>query len=221
MATASSTAARLLPAAMAALIFSSLMFLGMYLLISGPSAGLTKADALPTIDFVRLKRESELQTIERRKPPPPPPPKTPPPPPKLKVATDTPPEATPLPFNMPNLGLSASVGGGPFLGQMGAGAPAAGPALFDGDIIPLQRIAPQYPRRAATEGIEGYVVIQFIVNADGTVREAKVIEGRPRGVFDAAAISAALKWKFKPKVVDGKPVDQRGTQKLEFKLNDE
>lgn len=212
---------RLLPAAVAGLTFSALMFLMLYGLISRHGGGIDKADTLPTIDFVRLKRETDLQTIERRKPPPPPPPKNPPPPPKLKVSADTPQDVTPMPFNMPNLGLSASVGGGPFLGQMGSGAPATGMSMFEGDIIPLQRIAPQYPRKAATDGIEGYVKLQFIVNADGTVREAKVIEAKPRGIFDAAAISSALKWKFKPKVVDGKAVEQKGVQTIDFKLGEE
>jgi len=127
-----------------------------------------------------------------------------------------------MPFNMPNLGLSASVGGGPFLGQLGSGAgPATGMSMFEGDIIPLQRIAPQYPRKAASEGIEGYVKLQFIVNSDGSVREAKVVEAKPRGIFDAAAIAAALRWKFKPKVVDGKPVEQKGVQTIDFNLGEE
>lgn len=217
-----SASTRMLPAAVAGLVFSALMFLGLFGLISRHGGGIDKADTLPTIDFVRLKRETDLQTIERRKPPPPPPPKNPPPPPKLKVAADTPQDVQPMPFNMPNLGLSASVGGGPFLGQLGSGAgPATGMSMFEGDIIPLQRIAPQYPRKAATDGIEGYVKLQFIVNSDGTVREAKVVEAKPRGIFDAAAIAAALRWKFKPKVVDGKPVEQKGVQTIDFNLGEE
>ncbi|HEX4872037.1 MAG TPA: energy transducer TonB, partial [Nevskiaceae bacterium] len=161
----------------------------------------------------------DLQTIERRKPPPPPPPKTPPPPPKLKVASDTPPQQSPLPFNIPNLGLNASVGGGPFIGEMGAGGGAMG--LFDGDIIPLAKIAPQYPRQAARDGIEGYVKLEILVNPDGTVKSARVIEAKPRGVFDSAAVTTVLKWKFKPRVVDGRPVEQKGTQVLEFNLSGE
>ncbi len=211
---------RMLPSLLGGLVVAFLMFWMLFGLINRHGGAIERSDGLQTIDFVRLKRESDLQTIERRKPPPPPPPKTPPPPPKLKVATDTPPQQSPLPFNMPNLGLSTNVGGGPFLGELGAGAPSAGAGLFDGDIIALQRIAPQYPRQAARDGVEGYVKIQFTVNADGTVREAKVLESKPRGVFDAVAISAALKWKFKPKVVDGKPVDQRGVVPLEFKLGE-
>jgi protein TonB len=70
---------RIVPAILGSFIVSSLMFWGMHFLIQGHYAGMQKADTLPTIDFVRLKRQSELQTIERRKPPPPPPPpKTPP-----------------------------------------------------------------------------------------------------------------------------------------------
>ena len=215
----SSTSTRALPAIIGGFVVASLMFWMMYFLIRGHGGGLEKSDTLPTIDFVRLKRETDLQTIERRKPPPPPPPPKTPPPPKLKVASETPQES-PVPFAMPNLGLSTSVGGGPFLGQMGTGGGGPVATLFDGDIIPLQRIQPQYPRQAARDGIEGYVKIEFTVNADGTVRGTKVLDSKPRGVFDAAATSAALKWKFKPKVVDGKPVEQRGVQTLEFKLGE-
>lgn len=216
-----SPTARMLPAMALSLIVSALMFWVMYLLIQGHRATMEKADTLPTIDFVRLKRETELQTLERRKPPPPPPPPKTPPPPKLKVAATDTPQESPLPFNMPNLGLSANVGGGPFLGQLGSGggAPAAG--LFDGDIIPLQRIAPQCPRKAALDGLDGIVTVQLLVNADGTVRSAEVQSAKPRGVFESAAVSAVLKWKFKPRVVDGKPVEQRGKVDIKFNCSGE
>jgi protein TonB len=196
------------------------MFWGMHFLIQGHHAGMQKADTLPTIDFVRLKRQSELQTIERRKPPPPPPPPKTPPPPKLKVSADTPQES-PLPVNMPSLGLSANVGGGPFLGPMGSGGGAVGPALFEGNITPLQRIAPQCPRRAAEDGLSGEVVLEILVNADGSVESATVLSSKPRGIFDAAAVSAAKRWKFKPQVVDGKPVPQKGRQPLTFNCGEE
>jgi protein TonB len=48
-----------------------------------------------------------------------------------------------------------------------------------------------------------------------------VVEAKPRGVFDSAAITAALKWKFKPRVVDGKPVDQRGVVQIDFNFEGE
>ena len=37
-------------------------------------------------------------------------------------------------------------------------------------------------------------------------------------IFDAAAIQAVLKWKFKPRVIDGVPVKQVGLTTIEFNL---
>ncbi|MGQ0622663.1 MAG: energy transducer TonB [Panacagrimonas sp.] len=215
------TLLRMLQALGLALVFSVGLFWVMHSLIQGDGGGVRTVDALPNIDFVRLKRDTEAETITRRKPPPPPPPKQPPPPPKMHIASEAPPKNEPLPFNIPNLGLAANVGGGPFLGEMAAGAPGGGMGLFEGDIIPLQRIAPQYPRQAARDGVTGYVKIEFTVNPDGSVRDARVIEAKPRGVFDAAAITAALKWKFKPKVQDGQPVAQKGVVQVDFNLEGE
>ena len=187
----------------------------MYFLIHGTGHRFDKSENLNTIDFVRLKKDSDLETRERRKPPPPPPPKTPPPPPKMQIAQEQVQQQAPTPFPMPNLGLAPGVGGGPFIGTLGAAG--AG----EGDIIPLVRIQPQYPRAAALDRIEGSVKMEFIVNADGTVRNARVISANPPGVFEQSAITAALKWKFKPKIVDGKAVEQRAVQELTFKLEDE
>jgi protein TonB len=91
--------------------------------------------------------------------------------------------------------------------------------MFDGDLIPLQRIPPQYPRDAARAGITGWVIVEVLVNPDGTVRSARVTDAKPKGLFEAAAVQAALRFKFKPKVVDGKPVEQKGSQKIDFNLN--
>jgi periplasmic protein TonB len=200
--------------AYAALVTIALSWL-MHLLIHGPGRKGEKGEALQAIDFIRLKKDSDITERERRKPPPPPPPKTPPPPPQMKVATEQQVQS-PTPFNIPNLGLSPGIGGGPFLGAIGGGFGGG-----DSDIIPLVRISPQYPRQAALDRIEGSVTMEFIVNPDGTVRNVRIVAANPPGVFEQAAITAALKWKFKPKVVDGKPVQQKGVQPMVFKLEDE
>jgi periplasmic protein TonB len=51
------------------------------------------------------------------------------------------------------------------------------------------------------------------------VRSARAVESQPRGVFEASAVLAAQRCKFKPKMVDGKPVEQRGRRKWNFDLN--
>jgi len=190
------------------------MFLSMQLLITGGKYSAEEGATLATVDFVRLKKDTDLTERERKKPPKPEPPKTPPPP-RMKIETP-PPDSTPVPFKMPKLDLSANVSGGPFLGAV-----ASGDASGYSDLIPVMRIAPQYPRAAARDGITGYVVFELIINPDGTVRSAKPIDAKPRGVFESAGMQAIMKWKFRPKMEEGKPVETRGTQKVDFNLEDE
>jgi protein TonB len=208
---------RLLPPLAAALALSLGFFWLMYSVTHVAGYHADKGEPLQTIDFVRLKRDTEVETLERRKPPPPPP-KEPPPPARMKVASsEAQQQQAPTPFAMPNLDLTTSVGGGPIVGEMGSGGPALA-GLFDGDIIPLQRLPPQYPRDAARNRITGWVNLEVQVNADGSVRTARVVDAKPKGLFEASAIAAVLKWKFKPRVVNGQPVAQRGIQKIEFNL---
>ena len=89
----------------------------------------------------------------------------------------------------------------------------------DRDVIPLVRIEPDYPPRAASRGIEGYVVVQFTITPAGTIKDPKVVEAQPEGIFDSAAIKAVSKWKYNPKIEEGVAVERRGVQvKLAFKL---
>jgi len=205
---------RIVPIFGLALGVSLALFGLMHVVISATGHGVEKAEALQTIDFVRLRRDSQVESLERRKPPPPPP-KPPPPPSKMRVETANV-QAAGGGFAMPNVELNANVTGGAFVGQMGSGGVGG---MFDGDIIPLQRIPPQYPRDAARSGITGWVQLEVLVNADGTVRSARVIESKPKGLFEASAVQAVMRWKFKPKVVNGQPVPQRGSQRIEFNLN--
>jgi protein TonB len=195
------------------ILFSLVLFALLYGAIHAGKFVAEEREQLQTIDFVRLKRDSEVETLSRRKPPPPP--AQPPPPAKMRVAAEAV-QQGPAGMEIPTLNLSATVGGGPIGGQVGKGG-AGG--MFDGDLLPLQRIPPQYPRDAARAGITGWVQLEVLVNADGTVRTAKVLDSKPRGIFEASAVQAVMRWKFKPKIQDGKPVEQRGSQKIEFNLN--
>jgi len=193
-------------------LFSLVLFALLYSAIHAGKFVADKTQVLQTIDFVRLKRDSEVESLSRRKPPPPP--AQPPPPAKMRVAAESV-QQGPGAMEIPTLNLSATVGGGPIAGQMGK---AAG-GMFDGDLLPLQRIPPQYPRDAARGGISGWVQLEVLVNADGSVRSARVVDSKPRGIFEASAVQAVMRWKFKPKIENGKPVEQRGSQKIEFNLN--
>ena len=209
--TAITAQTRFLRPALYAAGFTFAMFWTMHLLIVGGKYLADQGESLATVDFVRLKKESELETRERKKPPKPEPPKQPPPP-KMKIDTP-PPDAPPTPFQMPKLNLPTTISGGPFIGSY-----VGGDMTGYSDLIPLVRISPQYPRNAARDRIEGMVVFEVTINPDGTVKSARPIKAQPRGVFESAAMQAILKWKFKPKVVDGKGVEATGIQPIEFKM---
>ena len=89
-----------------------------------------------------------------------------------------------------------------------------GAATSDGDYLPIVKVAPQYPRRALKKGIEGYVTLEFTVTTLGTVVDPVVIEAKPKNIFDRAAINAAKKFKYKPKVVDGKAQEVTGVRNI-------
>ena len=89
----------------------------------------------------------------------------------------------------------------------------------DGEYLPIVKVAPIYPRRAQTRGIEGYVVLEFTVTTTGAVRDPVVVEAKPKGIFDRAASNAALKFKYKPKVVNGQPIEVPGVRnRITFEL---
>ena len=92
----------------------------------------------------------------------------------------------------------------------------------DGEYLPMYKVKPQYPRRAQQRGIEGWVVVEFTVTETGTVEDPVVSSSDPPGIFDRAAINAALKFKYKPRVVDGKAIRVSGVKnRIIFELEDE
>ncbi len=167
------------------------------------------------LDFIQVDQD-EIENIRKRTPPPKPePPKKPPPPPKLTVdAMDRPQQQMPK-MQMPRIDLGIGAGSGPYLGNW-----SAGDASAEGDVIPIVRIEPQFPREALVKGIEGWVVVEFTIEPDGTVSDPRVVDSNPRRMFDRNAIRAIYKWKFKPRIVDGQPVARRATQRLDFNLNE-
>src|SRR5690606_13556723 len=87
-------------------------------------------------------------------------------------------------------------------------------AAAGGEYLPIVKVAPIYPQRALARGIEGWVLVEFTVTTSGTVRDVRVVEAEPQGLFDRAAMDAAAKFKYKPRVIDGKPVEVEGVQNL-------
>jgi len=181
---------------------------GMQALISGGNNALTEAPRGNVLDFIRLKKEQDV-TKKERKPQKPAKPKTPPPPmvqPQMQQANPNA-DAVSTSFAA-NVQADTALGGGLSLDT------------GDGDYLPIVKVAPIYPRRAQSRGIEGYVIVEFVVTKNGSVRDARVVESNPENIFDRAAMDAALKFKYKPRVVDGVAMEVAGVQnKISFQID--
>ena len=87
---------------------------------------------------------------------------------------------------------------------------------------PMQLVedaGPVYPEAARAKGIEGWVRLRYDISIDGRVENLKVLESSPPGVFDAAALAAVARWRYRPPVFDGTPSPVSGVvSTLRFEL---
>ena len=84
----------------------------------------------------------------------------------------------------------------------------------DGSYVPIFKVPPIYPRRAQERGIEGCVMLEFTVTKVGSVKEPYVVWSQPSGIFDRAALRSAMKFKYKPQIRDGEPIEVKGVMNL-------
>ncbi len=194
-----------------AMLISLVLFLVMTRMISAGSQGAPQLEHYDVVDFVRLDRVQHPVEKEREKLPP----QTkapPPPPPVLAVqAADTAPPTAPMP--LPDLSLDMRLAGGPVVGRL---APADVPLALDNEAIPLVRMPPVYPVRAERLHLGGVVVVEFTINEAGRVENPRVVTSKPPRIFDQAAKQAILRWRFKPKLEDGKAVSRIARQRFDF-----
>ena len=217
---------RLVVGILLALVVNFGLFYLMEHMTNSKSIDRREIEEVQILDFVRLKKEeAQPETKKREVPKKPPPPEEPPPPPEPAATQADKPDAPTPHMDIPAIDVPMNITGGPYLGDFAA-APKAAPApapnnapMLDNEVVPLVRIPPKYPRVASRRGIEGVVTVTFIITKDGRVRDPKVIKAEPASVFNDAALRAILKWKFKPKYVDGQAVERQATQEIEFKLS--
>ena len=82
----------------------------------------------------------------------------------------------------------------------------------------ISRVAPTYPAGLVHAGIEGHVVVEFIITPQGNVVNPVVLRSN-NPWLERPALEAILKWKFKPAQVDGRTVYVRAQQRLEFETD--
>jgi len=183
------------------LAITAALFWVMPYMIETTDRQLDKAGSTNLVDFVRLRRD---ETIHRRelKPRKPLPPQSPPPLPST-------PQFESLNPNVETIAISAT----PAETDIEISGAGFSLGIGEGDYLPIVKVAPIYPQRALLRGIEGYCVVQYMVTRQGTIRDPFVIEDQcTNSMFHRPSLQAALKFKYKPRVIDGQAIDVPGVQ---------
>ena len=124
-------------------------------------------------------------------------------------APDEPPPELPEP-EFENLDADTSIAVAPSLdAKLNIGG--IGGFSSDGDYLPIVKPAPKYPSRAAARGIEGYCTVEYTVTKSGETRDIQVVDC-PNQIFARSSVKAAEKFKYKPKVIDGEPIEVPGVR---------
>ncbi len=177
-----------------------------YLIVSGKN-NLNDARNASSLNFVRVTHDESLRKSNNRPRKPPIPKSSPaePPPPMIeKIKLNPQPMAigkVPVVTDIDlHSGFSLSAG--------------------EGDYLPVVKIAPLYPRRAQSRGIEGQCTVQYTITREGTTRDVFVVESECSSrLFRAASIKAAQQFKYKPRIVDGQAIEVEGVRnRFNYKL---
>jgi len=183
-------------------VFSTVLFWVMWHLVSAP-INVSQMRKATRVEFTRMRQDTSVETKQQEKvkqEKPPPVPETP----QMDFSRGS------VDNNVAQLTPMVDASSAMSKLKMSAGS--------DRDIIPLVRIVPDYPPRALSRGLEGWVIVQFTITATGTVKDAKVVESSS-SIFEKAALKAILRWRYNPKVEEGVAVERRGVQtKLVFQL---
>ena len=184
------------------------LFFVMVILISLGDTGMKEDTSVKLADIVMPDREIDTFMTEVEKP--------------------DKPEEQPEDIAQPELDLAPLTGIDVSIAKPKPNFKAGGSFFRDGEYIPLFKVVPIYPRRAQERGTMGYALVEFTITDTGSVENAQTIEGycsskrpddpevqfRPCSMFNSASARAALKLKYKPKIVDGRAVPVDGVLHL-------
>jgi len=190
-------------------VTAALLFLMQTLIETGREA-MSKHTAVNFAEFIRVKREEQVEKREEK---------------PQKIMPEDKPEVAPQVVDNELDEAAVMIGDGNLpdiaMGGFALGAKLGDYGMSDAEYMPIVRVVPLYPRQAAVLGLEGYVIVEFTVSTTGTVKDCEIVEST-NAIFNRAAVQAALKFKYKPRVIDGVPVEVHGVQtKLTFMFEED
>ncbi|MBX2848282.1 MAG: energy transducer TonB [Acidiferrobacterales bacterium] len=178
---------------------------GMYALIATNDPELEENKSLKLPDFVHVPKNEDLQVITAK--------------PKRPDEILEQPDIPDVEIKADRIDIDTNLTLGAV--KVGINRELKGFNSNDGEYLPIFRAPPVYPRRALDRGLCGWVDLSYTVTSAGTVRDPFVTASTSK-TFERAATKAALKYKYKPRQLDGKPVDVPGvTVRIKFEIEGE
>jgi protein TonB len=205
-----------------AFLLSCVLSVGMFGFLHALTTSREQTEAavpIAKVEFVRLRREVEIEEKKREKPQRIKPEQAPVLP-TMSVAKE---EGVNLELDVQAIaaGLGAEFGSAGGGGGDGRGVPGGlsfGGGMSDRGALPLVRVEPQYPPQAAKRKLEGWVQLRFTITTGGSVDAVAVVKSS-NSMFERAAIEAVRKWKYEPQMQGGIAVATAGVDVvLRFKL---
>jgi len=175
----------------------------MHYLIASSDVMLEKVSRVQMLDFVRIKREENIQRKDRT-----------PDRPQLNKS----PEVPPMPqSDMDASGQRLAVSAMPTETSIDLGRGGVGFGAGEGDYLPIVKVAPIFPQRALAQGVFGECMVRYTVTTAGTVKDVEVIKQRCTStMFYRPSVDAAMRFKYKPRVIDGEAVEVQGVHNLVY-----
>ncbi len=182
------------------IIIAGCLTLFMYILIESTEQRLDESNRMHMLDFVRIKRDEASQRKQRK--------------PERPLTTKAPP-APPTPKSnlSDDLGDALQISDIPAATDAGSMMFGSSFGMSDGEYLPIVKVAPIYPMSALKRGIVGTCLVQYTVTPAGTVKDVFVIEEECKiVVFRKVSMQAAVKFKYKPRIIDGEAITVPGVK---------
>ena len=174
----------------------------MYFLIQVSEQKMDESSRVHILDFVMLKREEASARKDQRM--------------ERPERTEAPPApATPDTSDNQSDLTAIAVAQLPTGDGMNVELGGFGSGMGEGEYLPIVKVAPIYPSTAASRGIEGHCVVEYTVTTTGATRDVRVIDDECTfNGFKRPSVAAALKFKYKPRVINGEAVEVENVRNL-------
>lgn len=174
----------------------------MYVLIQSSEMNLDESARVHMLDFVRLKRDEASQRQERK--------------PERPQAEEAPPvPAAPRTDSSSSDMVALGIAEMPIATELNVNADGFSFGAGEGEYLPIVKVAPLYPASASSRRIEGYCVVEYTVTTNGSTRDVQVVEDWcTYSAFQRPSVEAAEKFKYKPRIINGEPVEVTGVRNM-------